>query len=748
MRVAVLAAAAVTVWVGLEGLIVYRQFEGRRWNVPARVYASPLELYVGREMGREALIGVLRELGYRPAQGGPAEPAVWWASGSALRVRTRRVRFPDGEQASQTVQIDFRDGRIARLRRADGTDMAVMRLDPMEIGSIFPGHGEDRVVIRPDAVPDILREALITVEDRKFYSHFGVDPAAILRAAWANLRAGAIRQGGSTITQQLVKNYFLDNRRSMGRKLREAVMALWIDGLYGKDEILTAYVNEIYLGQDGRRAVHGFGLASRYYFGRPLGELSLHEHALLVALVRGPSYYNQWRHPERLTARRDRVIELLRERSLIDDATARAAAARPLGVLDHGSRAGYYPAYLDVVRRQLARDYRSEDLTSEGLQIFTALEPAVQQEAERSLAGRLARLAQADASMADLEGAVVVTRVQTGELTAVVGGRRSGFDGFNRAVNAARPVGSLIKPAVYLAAIEQGYSLADRIADETVEVPLEDGSIWRPGNFTGRAEGDVTLVRALAESLNMATTRLGLDVGLPAVIDVLRRLGVGAELPAYPSLLLGAVTMTPLEVAQAYATLASGGFRTPLRAVRAVLDAEGETVGRYPLAVVAAFEPGDVYQVNRGLMAVMARGSGRSAAERLPASLAVAGKTGTSDEFRDSWFAGFSGDNLAAVWLGRDDNRPAGLSGARGALQVWTDLMLELENRSFAPIAPAGLVDLWVDYGSGQFVGADCGDPVLIALAQDARLEVRPGCEVRARSLTDKVKDWLNRLGT
>ncbi len=747
-RLLLLGLALGLAWVAWEGLTVYRQFEGRRWSLPARVYSSPVELYVGRELDPDGFLALLERHGYRAADGVSVREGTWWRQGRSIRIKTRAFRFWDGPAPSRIAQLDFEGGRIRRLRTADGADLGVLRLDPVEIGSVFPAHGEDRIVLGPDRVPERLRAALIAVEDRRFLEHHGIRPAAIARAAWVNLRAGAVLQGGSTITQQLVKNYFLDNRRSLGRKAREAVMALWLDALYDKDDILTAYINEIYLGQDGERSIHGFGLAARFYFGRPLAELDLSELSLLVAIVRGPSWYNPWRHPERAKERRDLVLEILAEQGVAAAEEATAAARRPLGLAAPGAGTGYYPAYMDLVRRQLAADYRSDDLDSEGLIVFTALEPGLQRRAAKVLQARIEIIERERPELTGLEGAVVVTRPQTGEVLALVGGRRAGFDGFNRALLAARPIGSLVKPAVYLAAIDSGaYHLASVIEDTPIEVPLEDGSVWRPRNFSGEGEGPVTLVRALAESLNLASVRLGMDVGLDRVIDTLRALGVERELAPYPSLLLGALELTPVDVARLYGTLAGGGFRTPLLAVREIVDAEGQALERYGIAVSAAASPAAVSQVNRALEVVMERGTGRAAARQLPRDLRTAGKTGTSNELRDSWFAGFSGDNLAVVWLGHDDGRPGGLTGATGALRVWTDLMREIGRRPFAPPPPPGMSGVLIDYGTGELVTPGCGDPVAVSVPNDTRLAVRPGCGVRTRNLAERALDWLKRLG-
>jgi penicillin-binding protein 1B len=735
-------------WVLWEGLVVYLQFERRHWDEPARVYAAPMELYVGRDMSPARLGRALTMLGYREASGDRVDGPAWWRKGGTLRVRTRPFEFWDGAQVARVVQIDFDDSGISRLRDAGGAGLPVLRLDPLEIGSIFPAHGEDRLALRPEDIPPRLRQALVAVEDRKFASHHGIDARAILRALWVNLRAGAVRQGGSTLTQQLVKNYFLDSRRTIGRKLREAVMSIWLEALYEKDEIFTAYVNEIYLGQDGRRAVHGFGLGSRFYFGRPLSELELYELALLVAVVRGPTYYDPWRHPGRALERRNRVIDAMSAEGLIPDREAGRARAQPLGIKPAGFRAGYHPAFLDLVRRQLRTDYRDEDLTTRGLRVFTTLEPEAQRTVEEVFSEGIGQLTGATAAVSELQGAAIVARVQTGDVTALVGGRDTGFDGFNRALEATRPIGSLVKPAVYLAAIETGgRHLASLISDEPVEVTLPEGGAWEPRNFSGESHGEVTLVRALAESFNLATVRLGLEVGVERVADVLRRLGAVRDLQPLPSLLLGAVEMTPYELAGLYATLASGGFRSRLRAVREVIGPDGEPLSRYPIEVDQAFAAGHVYELNSGLALVMSRGTGRTADGRRPPDIATAGKTGTSDDFRDSWFAGFDGDNLAVVWLGNDDNTPIGLSGARGALPVWADIMAGLGGGGIRTPPPAGVVDVWVDYTTGEMVTSECGDGVLLGLPEDTRLPVKSGCGPWRRSINEVVKDWLKRLG-
>jgi len=706
MVIALLASAGYVAWLDVS---LRSQFEGRRWSVPARLYARPAELYTGMRMDADRLEAELRAAGYRPSAA-TDRAATFARRGNDVRLHTRRFQFWDGEQPARRVRIRMKNGHVSSMQ-AGGRELALLRLDPAVIGRIYPGHHEDRVLVRLDEVPVALVAALLSVEDRDFEHHHGVSPRAIARALIANIRAGALVQGGSTITQQLAKGYFLSGRRTWWRKLNDALIALLLEAHYDKAEILEAYLNEVYLGQDGRRAIHGFGLAAQFYFGRDLEALRLPELALLVALVRGPSHYNPRRHPKRAMARRNLVLDQMRELEIISPARARRARAAPLGVIAATRSPWRYPAFVDLVRRQLRRDYREEDLRGEGLRIFTTLDPHVQRVAERALAKRIARLERERGRRESaLEGAVIVTSAQSGEALAVVGGRHEARAGFNRALDAVRPVGSLIKPAVYLAALEQPgrYTLASPLEDAPVRIKASNGSVWRPKNYDDTVHGRITLYEALVNSYNLATVRLGMQVGLDEVAESLRRLGIERPVKPYPSLLLGAAELSPVEVAQMYQTLAGGGFRVPVRAIREVTSARGEPLSRYPLSVEPAFEPGPVFLVVEAMRGVMSEGTGRSARARLGDRLVTAGKTGTTDDLRDSWFAGFAEDRLAVVWLGHDDNTPAGLTGANGALQVWIDMMKGLNPRSLTSVAPGGVEWAWTDVQQGLTTAAEC----------------------------------------
>lgn len=706
LLVSLVAASVYAAWLDLS---VQARFEGRRWTVPARIYGRSMELYPGMPVSAEDLQEELRSLGYRAVPGAPS-PASYSRRGKVFRVHTRTFRFFDSEEPARKLTVELGTGSLSRLR-SGGRDLALQRLDPPLIGRIYPGHNEDRVLLRLEEVPTLLMAALLSVEDRDFLRHHGVSPRAIARAMMANLRAGAVVQGGSTLTQQLAKSYFLSGERTWWRKLNDALIAILLEAHYDKRDILEAYVNEVYLGQDGRRAIHGFGLASQFYFGRPLEDLRLAEFALLVAVVRGPSYYNPRRHPQRARERRDRVLDQMMELEVIDAAEAARAKASPLTVTATPRPTSRYPAFVDLVRRQLRRDYREEDLREEGLRIFTTFDPRAQRTAEKALAQRIRSLERYSRTpKGALQGAVIVTSPQSGEVLAVVGGRDPRQAGFNRALDAVRPVGSLIKPAVYLAALERPsrYTLATPLMDEPVTLRSSKGQLWQPTNYDDQVHGRVPLYEALVKSYNLATVRLGMDVGLDRVVESLRRLGVQRPVKGYPSLLLGAAELAPVEVTQMYQTLAGGGFRVPLRAIREVTSARGEPLSRYPLSVDQAFEPGPVFLVVEAMRGVMTLGTGRSARARLGPRLVTAGKTGSTDGLRDSWFAGFGDDVLAVVWLGHDDNTPVGLSGAGGALQVWIDMMKGLRPRSLSAHSPEGIEWVWTDLQKGLATDGDC----------------------------------------
>jgi penicillin-binding protein 1B len=710
-----LAFAAVAA-IGLiyVDALIQREFSGKKWAVPAMVYGRPLELYAGAPIGPRTLTAELQALGYRRGSAALPRTGTWSEGEGWMRIGSRGFRFWDGAEPERVLAVRFAGQQIASVNGGDGQALAIARLDPVHIGGIYPAHNEDRILVRAREVPKLLVAALVAVEDKDFATHHGVSLRGIVRALVVNVSSGALEQGGSTLTQQLVKNFFLTSERTLSRKALELVMAVLLELHYDKEQILEAYLNEIYLGQDGHRAIHGFGLAGHYYFNRPLDELEPQQIALLVALVRGPSWYDPWRNPERALARRNLVLQHLVEEAVIGKEVAARLSALPLGVGDRTeARSRFYPAYLDLVRRQLRAAYSDTDLSSEGLRIFTGLDPLVQRAAERALEESIAEIERESAARKrpqnGLEGAVIVTRVDSGEVLALVGGRRARIAGFNRALDAVRPIGSLAKPAVYLSALESGrYTLLSPLDDSPLAFKGANGQIWSPKNYDRQSHGMVRLHRALAESYNQSTARLGIALGAERVVDTFHRLGIEREILAVPSVALGAVDLSPFEVAGMYQTLASGGFATRLGAIREVMDAAGKPLSRASVQVEQRIDARAVYLLEYALREVVREGTATAAYRRLPRDFAVAGKTGTTDDQRDSWFAGYSGDLLAVAWIGRDDNGVTSLTGATGALRVWSRLMAEASRQPLATRRPEGIEEIWVDDAGGGVSGEGC----------------------------------------
>jgi len=729
---------------------IRHQFEGKRWAVPAKVYARPLELYAGSALTIEDLKIELRGLGYQFVSRASKPGQAAFSSSRAI-ISTRGFNFTDGREPARRLVLDFNREGLSGISDAQGNELALLRLEPVLIGGIYPLNNEDRDLIQLQDAPPELIDALIAIEDRDFYQHHGISPKGIARAMLANIKAGAFVQGGSTLTQQLIKNFYLTSDRTLIRKLLEMPMAMLLELHYSKDEILEAYLNEVYLGQDGARAIHGFGLGAHYFFGQPIQELKLHQVALLAGMVKGPSYYDPRRHPERAKRRRNLVLSVLHEQGEITQEQYQQATTADLDVVKKGTLLKEaYPAFLDLVKRQLRRHYRDEDLSSEGLRVFTSLDPIVQKEAEQALIETISQLEQGYQKVDKLQGSMVVTDPQTGEVLSVIGDRNTRYKGFNRALDSKRPIGSLVKPAVYLAALEQGYTLSTRLDDSPYSLSLPNGQTWKPQNFDKQSHSEVTLIEGLTHSYNIATARLGMAVGLDNVIDTLVRLGVRRDLDPYPSLLLGAQGLSPLEVATMYQTIAANGFQMPARAIRTVTDSEGNALSSYPFQLKQTVDPEDIYLIQTAMQQVTRRGTAASIYRTLPGHLNVAGKTGTSDDQRDSWFAGFSNNRLAVVWLGQDDNSPLPFTGSGGALRAWTQFMASQPLDSFQAPTPETIEWLWVNADNGYLSAAQCENarqlPFIRGTApqQTAECYIEPGQQDDpvSRSI-DWIKDWF-----
>ncbi len=703
---------------------ITQRFEGRIWQLPAHVYARPLELYVGKAISSEQVLFELNYLNYQKVKQLPQRAAQYRHWNNSFEIKTRDFIFWDGEEKSHIVRVSIKNNRVTELIDIySGNSVDLVRFDAGYLTGIFPAHAQDRVLLRLDDVPDMFIKMLLLIEDRRFFTHWGVDPLSIARALVVNLYSGQTVQGGSTLTQQLVKNLFLTRDKTLVRKINEAFMSFLLELHYDKKLILETYLNEIYLGQDGRRSIHGFGLASEFYFGKTLKQLSIDEMAILIAMVKGASYYNPKRNPDHVFERRNVVLNAMQKNGLITARQAEKLSKKPVVTVKHAS-SGLYPAFIDLVKLQLQQDYQPEDLSSDGLRVFTTLDPYIQHKTEQAVIKTLPQLS----GDKELQAAAVVVSPSNGDLLAVVGGRKPSYKGFNRALNAERQIGSLIKPVIYLSALQEPsrYTLATMLDDSEFTYNIPNQENWQPQNYDKKYHGDVTLYQALLKSYNIPAVRTGLDIGLDNVIKTLSALGYQKPVTAFPSLTLGAMNMSPLDVANIYQTFANNGFHSPLRSVHAVLDKERQPLERYSLEVDNQVKPEAMALVNSALIDVARYGTAKRLAKQLP--LQVAGKTGTSDDLRDSWFAGFSGDVMAVVWTGFDDNRPTTLTGSSGAMKIWKNLFTDVAYKPYKLPAMPGMERHWVDTKNGLLSEKGCENAVELLFIEGSEPQQKSDC--------------------
>lgn len=688
--------------------IIREKFEGNRWDIPAKVFARPLEIYANAPIEQADFQKELGLLGYKNSDN-YTKSGHFLVQNNTVFVHTRGFDYGDSVDPEQILQVSFADNQVAEIRATKPSSTGIARLEPMLIGGIYPQHNEDRVLIKLNKVPKPLIEALIATEDRNFYHHHGISIRGTGRAIVSNVTGGQ-RQGGSTLTQQLVKNFYLTPERTLKRKVNEAFMALLLDLHYSKDEILEAYLNEVNLGQNGNYSINGYGLASQFYFGLPLRELSIAQQAFLVGLVQGPSLYNPWRNPEAAKKRRNIVLKNMVVMGYLTQEQYETESAKALNVIDKPTIGpSRFPDFMDIVRRQLKTEYQESDLNNQGLRIFTTLDPIAQTKIQNTFTASVARLAKSNpARLKELQGAVLVSRPENGELIAAVGSTGS-FTGFNRTIDAKRQVGSLLKPVIYLTALESGrYTWASHVEDNPISITVDGNKTWTPKNYSGSGNGYVPMTQALANSYNLSAVRLGQEFGLSTFSNNLIKFGVKSKIPNYPSIFLGAVDMSPMEVMSIYGNFATGGFSYPTKSIRSVVDANGQLLDRYSLNVQQTIDPSAAYLINYGLQRVMSSGTGRSAYNSLPTDLNLAGKSGTTNDTRDSWFAGYSGNALAVVWLGLDDNKVTGLTGSSGALPVWTNVMKQIRQK---PVNLRQTDDVqwhWIDTASGELSAQGC----------------------------------------
>ena len=726
---------------------VVNKLDGVLWTVPAKVYARPLELAEGGKINVDGLKKELEILSYELTKGIPDTPGEFSQSQRSVNIFIRGF----GSQEPGLYRLKIENDKIDSIKRKDGISIDLIQLEPLSIGGMFPSHLQDRILLNFSQVPKDLEEMILVVEDRNFYSHKGISLRSIMRAFIKNTRALGIEEGGSTITQQLAKSLFFSPEQTIRRKIKEAIAALLIEIHYSKQEILLAYINDVFIAQSGRRAIHGFGLASQFFFGTDLKNLSLDQKALLVGMLKGPSLYSPINNPDRAKTRRDLVLSLIKNDSLITEEEYLDLKGRSLKVIPPSFKSlSKYPAFNDIVTLDLRKNFDDSDLRTKGLKIITNLDPVVQDYLEESIKDTKLKLKRRYGSQLNgLEGAGIVIDSFSGEVVAAIGSTKPNNYGFNRAINAVRPIGSLVKPFIYLSALQHysKYNLSTLLDDSKLSVSLPGGKLWEPNNFDKKFHGNIPLHVALSESYNVATTRLGMDLGYSVVQETFTKLGIKKKIPKYPSIFVGSFEMTPLEAIQAYQTIASEGFYSPLNSIRTV-ESSGDVLSlSYPYKVEQRFRPEPIYLLKFVLKQTFISGTARGFSSRVIEKWKTGGKTGTSDDQRDSWFVGYAGNYLMLVWLGFDDNRKSPLTGRTGALQVWKNFMSRLDPIAYEVRKPSRIRYEWVDAKDGLLSGESCKGSILIPFVEGTEPEMIPQnrkkCRISEESYTTKV---LNKI--
>ncbi|HVT04670.1 MAG TPA: PBP1A family penicillin-binding protein, partial [Thermoanaerobaculia bacterium] len=679
--VAVTSIVLAAVVIALVGYVYFQSiktFEIRRVSLPTRIFTDMLPLAGGAPISSDLLHEKLDRLGYR--SNSSLQVAGDYSDGKgSVDVFLRAFRHPTGDRTAQKIRVTFNRSGIDSVA-ADGGSTTGVALEPELLTSVLGDQLENRRPVTLDQVPPQLVDAVVSTEDTRFFQHPGVDPIGIMRALMANIARHGVSEGGSTLTQQLVKNYYLTSERTMRRKVVEAFMSVILDAKYSKREILEAYLNDIYLGRNRSISILGVGEAANFYFSKPVSELNVAEAALIAGMIRGPNNYSPFEHPDKALARRTTVLGLMLKNRKIDEKQYQDAMRTPLPAKPNRSRSevSSIPFYVDRVLQELKDDYGIKDVKGRGLSIYTAIDLDAQDLASQGLVNSLAGLEKANRKLRrddnPLQGVMIEVDVPTGEIRALVGGRNYDQSQFNRALYSKRQVGSLFKPFVYLTAFEpslsgQNVTPATLVNDSRFVYKPKFGKEWSPHNYEDAYHGVVTVRQALEQSMNAASVRIGLAAGVDNIIKTAHVLGVDTEIENVPSSILGSVGIPPVEMAEAYTTIARIGSRVPLHAVRYVTNDRGTAVSTEEVKATQVFPARDVYLIVRVMEGVLQRGTA-AGAKNYGFTKIAAGKTGTTNDKRDAWFIGFTPQKLALTWLGFDDNAPIGISGAEGAVPI------------------------------------------------------------------------------
>ena len=730
LKVAFTGAVLTVFYGGYLDWQIRSKMDGQIWRLPAEVYSRIESVKISDNLAFDEVIQILLDNEYRQTTM-VAAPGDFKLEDDTIVVLRRAFPFPDKPEPQRVLRLRFVDNKLNRIEDL----VAVKAIDEFRLApkliAMLESDNEDRLAIPLQNYPRLLIDALILTEDRRFYDHHGINPVGIIRALITNIRAGQTVQGGSTLTQQLVKNLFLSSERTITRKANEALMSLVLDWRYDKNRILETYLNEIYLGQNGDTQIHGFELASQFYFGRSIREISLDQIALLVGMVKGPSLYNPWRNPQNALERRNVVLKLMLEHKMIGDELYQLLSQRPLGVQQKGQISRKYPSFIQTLQADLRRELGEHKISSLlGARIFTTMDLKQQAQAENAVVNTVSQL-QLKTKNPYLEGAMIVADYRVGEIRAVVGGLQTQYAGFNRALMAKRQIGSLVKPSIYLTALSnpEQFRLNTPINNQPITINVKGSPPWQPRNYDKKYSGSVMLMDALARSLNIPTVNIGMKVGLSKVIDTQKAMGWdNVEIPKVPAMLLGAYTISPYDVTKLYQTIANQGGRIELTTVDTIADRQGNIIYQHDKTAKQVVPQEAAFQTLFAMQQTVERGTARSLQNDY-ADLRLAGKTGTTNDARDTWFVGIDGKNISTVWLGRDDNGETKLTGASGALQIYKDYLshtyiekLKLnkpENMKWVGITQHGswdcdsnrVIPVWVNNGQNFCGGTSNASP-------------------------------------
>jgi len=736
--------------IGALFLYVYKEsvgkFQLRRLSLPTRIFADFTPLKPGAPLAADDILEKLDRLGYRQ-NSVVAQPGDYINGRGQIDIYTRDFRHPSGHYPAQPVRVVFNRGggiaSVVSLKEAAPLDNAA--LEPELLTSILSDQLENRQPVTLNQVPQHLQDAVVVTEDVRFWHHPGIDPLGILRALGRNVRAHGVAEGGSTLTQQLVKNYYLTSERTMKRKILEAFMAVILDAKYSKQEILEAYLNDIYLGRNRSISIIGVGEASRFYFGKPVTDIDVAQAALLAGMIGGPNNYSPFADPQRALDRRNTVLGLMLHYRKIDQAMYDKSIAEPLPQKPFRQKPGLgsITDYVDRVLQEMSTDYGVKDVKGQGYAIYTAIDLNAQNAAAQLVDANLRQLEQHHGNLrrasSPLQGVLIHVDVQSGEIRSLVGGRNYDLSQFNRALSAKRQVGSLFKPFVYVTAFEPSLSQQNitpaTLVSDTRLPPMKQYGNWSPRNYEDEYHGTVTVAEAIEQSMNSASVRIGLACGIGPVVKTAHTLGIQQQLdPDNPSILLGAADLPPIEMADAYSTIAREGSRLPLHTIRFVTNDRGAlltTPGE--IKPVQVFPARDMYVLLDVMRGVLDRGTAaaaRSMGFRRPA----AGKTGTTNDKRDAWFIGFTPQTLTLAWVGFDDNTPTGLAGGEAAVPVWTRYMQTVTNSQ--PVTdfgiPGGITAARIDEASGGLATENCPPRSVVTEAFKSGMEPNFPCPLHS----------------